>query len=139
MSYWQLYYHFVWTTKNRLPLITTAAEPLIYGYIVKKAVGLGGIIHALNGFEDHVHLAVSVPPSIPVSTFIGQVKGVSSAKTNQSQRLPHLFYWQSDYWVSSFEKNRLNEIVSYIENQKCHHAQNQLISDWEVDFLPNKK
>ena len=64
MPYWQLYYHFIWGTKNRLPLIDAALEPDLYRAVAAKAQVLGGFVHAVGGVEDHVHLAVSVPPKI---------------------------------------------------------------------------
>jgi REP element-mobilizing transposase RayT len=55
MPFWQLYYHIVWSTKNRQPLLTPDVEPAIYGLLRKKAVDLGASIYALNGYLDHVH------------------------------------------------------------------------------------
>lgn len=40
MPYWQLFYHIVWATKNREPLLTAEVESAIYGYLFKKAIGL---------------------------------------------------------------------------------------------------
>ncbi|RDH47132.1 IS200/IS605 family transposase, partial [Mastigocladus laminosus WC112] len=49
MALWRLYYHLVWTTKERQPLITTNLETQLYGYIIGKADQLGSIIHAIGG------------------------------------------------------------------------------------------
>jgi len=43
-----------------------------------KAIGLGGTVYVIGGVEDHVHVVASVPPTVALSTFVGQVKGVSS-------------------------------------------------------------
>lgn len=51
MPYCQLYYHFVWTTKLRRPLLTPKIEPIIYNYLRTKAIELGGLVFALNGKE----------------------------------------------------------------------------------------
>ena len=37
-----------------------------------------GTVRAINGMADHVHLVVTVPPTLPLSMFIGQIKGSSS-------------------------------------------------------------
>ena len=37
MPYWKLYYHFIWGTKNRLPLIDSTLEPELYRAIAAKA------------------------------------------------------------------------------------------------------
>ena len=67
MPYWQTFYHIVWATKNREPLITPDVEAMIYGLIRSKAIGLGGTVFALNGMSEHVHLVASIPPAIAVS------------------------------------------------------------------------
>jgi REP element-mobilizing transposase RayT len=123
MPYWQLYYHIVWATKNREPLLTAQVEPLILGYVHNKALDLEATIFALNGYLDHIHLVVSVPPKIALAKFIGQVKAVASVRFNQSGLSSVPFYWQEEYGVFSFDRKRLPNIVSYVERQKEHHSQ----------------
>jgi len=93
-----------------------------------KAIGLGGILFALNGVEDHIHMAVSIPASVAVSTFIGQVKGVASAHFNKGRDpLAARFEWQDEYGAFSFDGKRLSNVIAYVENQKQHHAQHTTI------------
>ena len=49
MALWRLYYHLIWATKERQPLITPERETEVYGYIIGKADKLGSIIHAIGG------------------------------------------------------------------------------------------
>ncbi len=127
MPYWQTFYHIVWSTKHREPLVTPEVESLIHGFIRGKAIGLKGIVFAINGMPDHVHLVTSIPPSIAVSTFIGQIKGATSTKFNKmgARELP--LFWQDEYGVFTFDHKRLPNVVAYVENQKTHHAQNSMI------------
>jgi REP element-mobilizing transposase RayT len=127
MPYWQLFYHFIWTTKNRLPLLDEKTEPIIYGFLRSKAIGLGAVVFAIGGIYDHVHMVVSVPPRISIATFIGQVKGVASAKYNQGNFSEERFEWQKDYGVFSFDGKRLPYVVAYVNRQKEHHAQKTII------------
>ena len=80
MPYCRLYYHIIWGTKYREPIITPEIEPVLFNFIRSKAIGLGGFLHALNGTKDHVHLIVSIPGTIPLAQFIGKIKGTSSTK-----------------------------------------------------------
>lgn len=54
MALWRLYYHLVWATKNRSPLITSDIEPKLYDYIIGKADSLEcitkGLIRYFNIF-----------------------------------------------------------------------------------------
>ena len=40
MAFWRLYYHLVWATKNREPLIKPEIEKRLYAYLVHKAAEL---------------------------------------------------------------------------------------------------
>ena len=128
MPYWQLFYHIVWTTKNRLPLLTPEVEPVIYGFLRSKAIGLGATLFALNGVADHVHMVAAIPPRIAVAKFIGQVKAVASTKFNKSGLSDASFFWQEEYGVFSFDGKRLPNCIAYVERQKEHHAQKTTIA-----------
>lgn len=131
MPYWKLYYHFIWGTKNRLPFIESAFEPDLYRAIAAKAQDFGGFVYALGGIEDHVHLAVSVPPKIAPAKFVGDVKGNSSHFVNHVIKPDFEFYWQDEYGVLSFGEKNLPSVVRYIHNQKQHHAEGTLIPAME--------
>lgn len=134
MPYWQLFYHIVWSTKNREPLLTPEVEPILYRFLRNKALGLGATIYALNGYFDHVHLVASIPPKISVSKFVGQIKAVASVKYNQSHPDAAPFYWQEEFGVFSFDRKRLPYVVAYVNHQKEHHANKNLIPVLERDF-----
>jgi putative transposase len=127
MPYCQLFYHLIWSTKNRLPLLTAQVEPVVHDFLRSKAIGLGATVFALNGTQDHVHVVVSIPPKIAVARFVGQVKAVASTRFNKSMPDGPLFFWQEEYGAFSFDAKRLPNYVAYVNNQKEHHAQNTLI------------
>lgn len=131
MPYWKLYHHFIWGTKNRLPLIDVALKPELYRVIAAKAKDLGGYVHAIGGIEDHVHLGVSIPPKIAPAKFIGDVKGNSSHYVNHVIQPEFEFYWQDEYGVLSFGEKNLPAIVRYIHNQEQHHADGTVITAME--------
>lgn len=126
MPFWQLFYHLVWSTKNREPVLTPDIESIVYGHIRSKATGLGAMLFALNGVADHVHMVVAIPPAIAVARFVGQIKGVSAAQTNRGGFSP-IVQWQREYGAFSFDAKRLPNFVAYVEHQKEHHAQARLI------------
>ena len=129
MPFLQLFYHLVWATRKREPLISDELEPVLYAHMRAKAIGLGGTVYAIGGIADHVHLVVSVPPRIALATYIGQVKGVASAKVNRARKLTEpRFSWQEEYGAFSLDAKRLPYVVAYVEQQKEHHADNRLIS-----------
>ena len=127
MPYWKLYYHFIWGTKNRLPLIDSTIERELYRAIAAKVKNMDGFVHAIGGIEDHVHLAVSVPPKVAPAKFIGDVKGNSSHYINYVVKPDFEFHWQDEYGLVSFGEKNLAGVVRYIHNKKKHHADLTLI------------
>ena len=127
MPYWQLFYHIVWATKDREPVLTSEVEPIIYDVLLTKAIGLEAKVFALGGWSDHVHMVAAIPPKIALASFIGQIKGVATAKFNQSGHPQAPIFWQAEYSVFSFDAKRLPNYILYVERQKTHHAGNTII------------
>ncbi len=124
MAYWRIFFHFVWGTRHRLPLITPEVETVIYPVIAEKARELGAGVYALNGTADHVHLALALPPRCAPADVIGQIKGRSSYVVTHQHHLD--FGWQSGYGVLSFGEKHLPWVIRYVENQKTRHAAGKL-------------
>lgn len=131
MPYWSLYYHIVWGTKNRLPLIEPAWEADLYGYLWGKSTALECIPHAINGMSEHMHVVISIPPKLAVATLVGQLKGASSHHINDVYVTHNSFAWQSEYGVFSFSEKALPSIVEYVKNQKKHHTDKSLVNAFE--------
>lgn len=132
MPYWCLFYHIVWGTKFRLPLIETAFETDLHRVIAAKAINLNAVVHAIGGTEDHIHLIVSVPPTQKLSNFIGQIKGNSSHFVNNKIKPGYHFTWQAEYGVLSFSEDQLQRVVQYVENQKEHHKSGKILPNFEI-------
>ena len=126
MAYWQLYYHIVWATKGRDLLITSQLEPALYNYLRGKIISLGGVFHAVGGIEEHIHVVASIPPTIAVANFAGQLKGASSHWVNHQNCFSSALYWQDGYGVFSFGKSALPRVVAYVLNQREHHTKDDL-------------
>ena len=122
--YSEINFHIVWHTKNSLPLLTDVVEPAAHRCLTRRVVETpGAFIHAIGGTPTHVHLAVTVPPTLLVCDFIGELKGGSSHEVNHpgagnSKQLQ----WQAGYGVVSFGTRDLEWVVAYVRNQREHHA-----------------
>jgi putative transposase len=139
MPYWRLFYHAIWATWYREPLVSREVEPVVHDLLRGKAIGLGATVFALNGMEDHVHMVISVPPKLALSDFLGKVKGATSTNFNRMGLLDRPLKWQEEYAVLSFDTKRLPKYVAYVENQKAHHARAELIPLLERTGEANKK
>ncbi len=127
MPYFRLFYHMIWGTKNREPLIQAQFEESLHNVLVAKGKSLGAFVYAVGGVENHIHLVATVPPRIALADFIGQVKGNSSHWVNHELSLPYSFNWQAEYGVVSFGGKQLDTVVKYVKNQRQHHLEGTII------------
>ena len=74
MPCWRLFYHLVWATKAREPLIDATTAPLIEKSLRHTCDELNIPLYALSLMPDHVHLALSIPPRLAIADFIGRLK-----------------------------------------------------------------
>ena len=132
MPFLRCYYHIVWATKGREPLITHAVENILFEAVKQKAEALGTAVLAINAISDHIHVAVSMPPTLNIADWMKHVKGASSHDINESQpEALARFRWQGGYGVVTVGPQGLNLVQDYIMHQKEHHAEGTLFKSLE--------
>lgn len=129
MPFWRTYYHLVWGTKNRQEDITSTVEPILFQYLINKAVENEVRVYAINGWYEHVHLVVSIPPKLSVADAVKRLKGASSYYINEQNLLKEQFAWQRGYGVLTVGERQLDKAIDYVERQKEHHQQ-QTTNSW---------
>ena len=129
MPFWRTYYHLIWGTKFKNPSIQPDIEPRLYSYLINKSKELGVIVYEINGWVDHVHLIVSIPPKHSVSYVVKRLKGASAFDLNQSGALEDHFQWQRGYGVLTLGEKQRAFAEGYVHNQKEHHRQ-QTTNTW---------
>jgi len=129
----ELYVHVVWSTWDRMPLISPEIERAAFRLMESEARKMGCTVMALNGMPEHVHMVVSLPTTVTVADIVKQVKGVSSRFVNQTvQPNGQFFKWQANYGAFTVSRWDLDKVIGYVKRQKEHHASNDLIQDWET-------
>ncbi len=117
-----------WHTKESLPLLTADVEPLAHRHIRQKVTSTeGAFVHEVGGTETHVHVVVTVAPTLLITEFVGQLKGFSSHEVNRQLGLrAKTLQWQAGYGVVSFGTGDLDWVRRYVRNQREHHAQGRV-------------
>jgi putative transposase len=123
--YSEIHLHLVWHTKLSRPLLTPQVEAVVHQYLRHKLNNTpGAFVHEIGGTENHVHVVVSIAPTILISELIGRLKGSSSHEANQKLGQGRkVLEWQDGYGVVSFGTKALEWVKAYVRNQKEHHAQ----------------
>jgi putative transposase len=130
--YTQLYLHLVWTTWDRLPLLSSELVPSVYACIQAECKRLGAEVIAIGGVSDHVHLLTRIPTTTSVAALVKQIKGASSHLA--AHRLPggHTFKWQGAYGAFTVSRSDVPRIRAYIQRQEEHHRAQTLTPELEL-------
>ena len=129
MSFWRTYFHLVWSTKNREPIINEQVERVLFSYLNSKAAEIGVQVYAINGWTDHIHMVVSIPPKLALAYVVKRLKGSRSHYLNTLELLSEPFVWQRGYGVFTLGESQLALAISYVDNQKEHHRR-QTTNAW---------
>ena len=130
---YDLKYHLVWITKYRKPILGGEIGKRVREVVRQICASLDVEIIKGNIRQDHVHMLVSVPPTLSVSKLVQRMKGVTSRKLLQENRgLNKAFWgrhlWSRGYFVASVGEVTEEIISKYIENQE------KMERDEDADF-----
>ena len=120
-SKWNCKYHIVFAPKYRRQIIYGKIKADI-GKIIRKLCEHKGVeIIEANACSDHIHMLVSIPPKISVSSFMGYLKGKSSLMifdrhANLKYKYGNRQFWCKGYYVDTVGRNK-KAIQEYIKNQ----------------------
>ena len=95
------------------------------GQIIRKLCEWKGVeILEAEACPDHIHMLVSIPPKISVSSFMGYLKGKSALMmfdrhANLKYKFGNRHFWAEGYYVSTVGLNEAT-IKKYIQDQEKH-------------------
>jgi putative transposase len=87
------------------------------GGVVK---GLDGVLVAVGGIDDHVHLLVGLKSSHRLDYFLRDLK-VDSLEWVHREIGKRIFSWQKGYGAFSISPSNIEGVKRYILNQEEHH------------------
>lgn len=122
VTYTNLVYHVVFTTKDRQPLIVEVVRERLYAYMGGIVRSHGGFLMAIGGMPDHVHLMARFRPDASIAEMVRLIKANSSKWMNERSEVPERFQWQAGYGAFSVSESRIPAVRAYIQNQQEHHA-----------------
>ena len=120
-SKWRCQYHIVFAPKYRRQEIYGKIKVDI-GKILRKLCEQKGVeILEAQACPNHIHMLVSIPPSLSVAQFVGYLKGKSSLMifdrhANLKYRYGNRHFWCRGYYVDTVGRNK-TAIAEYIRNQ----------------------
>lgn len=118
---WNCKYHIVFSPKYRRQVIYGKIKSDI-GKILRQLCEMKQVeIHEAEACPDHIHMLVSIPPSLSVSQFMGYLKGKSSLMifdrhANLKYKYGNRHFWCRGYYVDTVGRNK-ERIAEYIRQQ----------------------
>ena len=120
--------HIVFSTKDRRELMSEGLRPRMWAYAAGVCKKLDILVLAVGGTEDHIHLLVQIPPTMPVAKAVLAIKSNCSRWANEEG---HKFAWQQGCGAFSVSSSVVPTVIRYIENQETHHRR----MSFDAEFL----
>lgn len=133
-SFGALYFHIIFSTKNRLPLITPDIQFRLYEYIGGILAHRKCALRAAGGIADHIHLLASLNRDSCVSDAVRDVKSLSCAWIHDSFVHSRDFAWQSGYAAFTVSYSNLESVRAYLASQAEHHHAKTFQEEY-IEFL----
>jgi putative transposase len=130
-TYTNLLYHIVFSTKQRIPLISNTFQEVLYRYIGGIVRAEGGVQLEIGGTADHIHILVKFKPATSLSALLAKIKANSSKWVNDHKAQMRKFGWQEGYAAFSVSQSQAPVVKRYIQNQETHHRK----QSFQEEFL----
>ena len=119
---WLCKYHIVIVPKYRRKIIYNQTRKDLREIIKTLCKYKGAEIIEGHMMPDHVHLLLSIPPKMSVSSFMGYLKGKSALMmfdkhANLKYKFGNRHFWAEGYYVSTVGLNE-STIKKYIQDQE---------------------
>ena len=137
---WMCKYHIVFTPKYRRKMIYNQYREDVRE-IIKQLCSYKGVeILGGNVMSDHVHILVSIPPKMSVSSFMGYLKGKSALMmfdrhANLKYKFGNRHFWSEGYYVSTVGLNEAVIKKNIQDQEKYDIAMDKLsVKEYEDPF-----
>jgi REP element-mobilizing transposase RayT len=124
--------HLVFSTKDRQPFVNESVRAALHAYLAAVARQHKCACFRVGGVSDHVHLAVSLHPTVTVAELVQELKAGSS-KWMKTQGVP-AFGWQRGYGAFSVGPGDREALIRYIETQETHHRKRTFQDEMRAFF-----
>ena len=134
---WMCKYHIVFTPKYRRKMIYNQYREDVRE-IIKQLCSYKGVeILGGNVMSDHVHILVSIPPKMSVSSFMGYLKGKSALMifdrhANLKYKFGNRHFWSEGFYVSTVGVNDAT-VRKYIQEQEKYDIMQDKLSVKEYE------
>jgi REP element-mobilizing transposase RayT len=124
--------HLIFSTKQRLPVITPEIRSDLHAYLGGIVREMGGTALIVNGIADHVHMLIRIRPIHSIAEMMRVIKTNSGKWIHRKGHTK--FAWQAGYGVFSVSESSIPAVTKYIADQEQHHRKHSFQEEF-VAFL----
>ncbi len=111
-TYYKIWIHFVWGTKNHQPYLLKEIRAQVLEHIKWKAKEVEYSIDTISCVADHVHCLISLQPRFAISEVMNKLKGESAHWINEMNLTKTHFEWQGGFGAFSVSEFRCRSSAS---------------------------
>jgi len=115
MSYTSLFYHIVFSTKQRRRMLREPIRQRVIEYVGGIVRNLKGQLLRGGGHDDHLHLVTVLHPTSNLSQFISKLKSNSTRWIRNAEPALGAFEWQDEYAAFTVSRSALPRVLRYVE------------------------
>jgi putative transposase len=120
-TYISNYQHFVFSTKNRVKILTPEIRIRLWHYMGGISKNNNIIPVAIGGHDDHCHALLLLPATMTLAKTAQLIKGISSKWLSETYPELSAFKWQDAYGAFSVSISQVDQTIAYIQKQEEHH------------------
>jgi REP element-mobilizing transposase RayT len=113
--------HLIFSTKDRLPVLTLAVRGELHVYMVGILRELESPALLVNSVTDHAHILFVLSKNVALAKAVEEVKKGSSKWLKARGAEFGGFHWQSGYGGFSVSESSVEAVKRYIADQEEHH------------------
>ena len=98
-------------------------------------------VYRVGGYENHIHILISLHPTIALSSLVKDIKLSSVSFINREKLFSHFKGWNEGYGAFTYTSEAIPHLIEYIKNQAEHHRKEnpyeemkRLLNEFDVEF-----
>jgi putative transposase len=120
-TFTQIYYHIVFSTKNRERVLLANRRDDLFRYTLGILKNKDCHLYRIGGVEDHVHILTEIHPTIPLADLVKDIKTSTSSWIKAGNIFPGFTHWQDGYGAFTVSHSDKDDVIEYIKGQEEHH------------------
>src|SRR5436190_19686808 len=120
-TFTQIYYHIVFSTKDRVPALTADKRENLFRYTWGILKNKDCHLYRIGGVEDHIHVLTSLHSTVALADLVRDIKVSTSAWIKDNGVFSKFTHWQDGYGAFTVSHDDKDAVIEYIKGQPEHH------------------